>query len=766
MSCESNNYWTNFDLFYAVKRICEEKNVSMYKRHKLVAEDILYELGELSINSTQSDEEKKLIQSFTMKYFRVISKFEPYRMNFERPAIQNYGREIFWTIKDKNPIDDSDVIMLSQESSSSQECIPQESDTNSRNYKSLGDLKLGSNQMRKRLRPIVDEIKNHAMINKIDVTRLLGLLIHNINYSATGEGSKSKAAIGISLFTENVPDSEMSNDQALSVLTKYKLGKRQYTDLRLDLKSYTLLPTYNNVKVHKDMLLPKTDILPETLVGIKFLYKDALISHFTRFFEMHPELKSLSYKSLIKDGCDGSGKHSIYNQIDNVNVNNMMSYMFVVLEIYENNGNVDQQDEMAPIFTDPLPNSADASRPIALIMGKESSESLGEFIPIIQNEIAEIQEDGLCIFNNDRAINVTIEIKSTMTDGKIKKLLTGRGGAYCIVSNCTRENGNIAQKYLDGFPLEGVSLKELWDMFFSIEKDGKISEKIPTNGIGLTQKPLLSSTNVDYLANLHALMRIFEWALKTVYHRRGGIHTWEEHDEDRKILKIMKKEVTQILEEKTGIKVDQPDSTGAGGNSNTGNTVRRIFWNQDYRNLLVECAPEEDQKSLKVIFRNLAIITRLISSDFKINVEKLDIICKETAVLILNHFNGQIRIPDTLHVLLGHVCSLVEANGGHGFKKLSEEPLESNNKLIRKFRESLARKTNQLENLTDVATRLWVKSDPIIRSLKRALYCKVCDKFSDHTMRSSQCPQKIIYSPRQSDDAFLLQFIVNQDGNI
>ena len=98
----------------------------------------------------------------------------------------------------------------------------------------------------------------------------------------------------------------------------------------------------------------------------------------------------------------------------------MMSYMFVVLEIYENNGNVDQQDEMASIFTDPLPNSADASRPIALIMGKESSESLGEFIPIIQNEIAEIQEDGLCIFNNDRSINVTIEIKSTMTDGKIK----------------------------------------------------------------------------------------------------------------------------------------------------------------------------------------------------------------------------------------------------------------------------------------------------------------------------------------------------------
>ena len=334
------------------------------------------------------------------------------------------------------------------------------------------------------------------------------------------------------------------------------------------------------------------------------------------------------------------------------------------------------------------------------------------------------------------------------------------------MSNCTRENGNIAQRYIDGFPMEGVSLQELWEMFFSIEKDGHISKKIPTNvRIGLTCKPLLTSTNVNYLPILHVLLRIFDWCLKVVYHRRGYIISWVEHDADRKILKIMKKEVTEILEKKTGIKVDQPDPTGAGGNSNTGNTVRRIFWNQENRNLLAECVPKQDQKSLKSIFVNLAIISRLISSDYKINIDKLDIICKETATMIISDFHGEIRIPDTLHVLLAHVCALVEANGGHGFKKLSEEPLESNNKFVRKFRETLARKTNQLENLTDVATRLWVKSDPIIRSKKRDLYCKVCDKFSDHTMRSSQCPQKIIYSPKQSDDTFLLQFIVTQDAN-
>ena len=130
---------------------------------------------------------------------------------------------------------------------------------------------------------------------------------------------------------------------------------------------------------------------------------------------------------------------------------------------------------------------------------------------------------------------------------------------------------------------------------------------------------------------------------------------------------------------------------------------------------------------IKFIFRYLAIILRLASSDQKINVDKLDIMCKDTATMILNGFNGEIMIPNTLHVLLAHVCALIDANGGYGLKMLSEEPLESNNKYIRQFRENLARKTNQIENLTDVSTRFWIKSDPVVRSLKRELYCKLCE---------------------------------------
>ena len=54
MAGELNRDWTNFDLFNAVKKICEEKGLSLYTQHRMVAQEILYELGEISIDSTQS----------------------------------------------------------------------------------------------------------------------------------------------------------------------------------------------------------------------------------------------------------------------------------------------------------------------------------------------------------------------------------------------------------------------------------------------------------------------------------------------------------------------------------------------------------------------------------------------------------------------------------------------------------------------------------------------------------------------------------------
>ena len=56
----------------------------------------------------------------------------------------------------------------------------------------------------------------------------------------------------------------------------------------------------------------------------------------------------------------------------------------------------------------------------------------------------------------------------------------------------------------------------------------------------------------------------------------------------------------------------------------------------------------------------------------------------------------------------------MEENDGHGLGNLDESRLEASNKLIRKFRTLLARKSSQMDNMTDVIHRLWVNTDPLL----------------------------------------------------
>ena len=60
------NYWTNFDLLDAVKTISAQKSLSYTKAHLSVAE-LLYQTGELSCHSSQSEEDKLYIKQFRNK---------------------------------------------------------------------------------------------------------------------------------------------------------------------------------------------------------------------------------------------------------------------------------------------------------------------------------------------------------------------------------------------------------------------------------------------------------------------------------------------------------------------------------------------------------------------------------------------------------------------------------------------------------------------------------------------------------------------------
>ena len=109
-----------------------------------------------------------------------------------------------------------------------------------------------------------------------------------------------------------------------------------------------------------------------------------------------------------------------------------------------------------------------------------------------------------------------------------------------------------------------------------------------------------------------------------------------------------------------------------------------------------------------------------------------------------------------MHQILAHSAALIDANDSTGLGAFFEEPLEHNNKNLRKYRESLARKTSQSANLSDVLTSLWIKSDPIIKCHRQVVNYSFCGE--EHNVRS--CPRKqVMHSSCLSFEDHLLSSI-------
>ena len=93
-----------------------------------------------------------------------------------------------------------------------------------------------------------------------------------------------------------------------------------------------------------------------------------------------------------------------------------------------------------------------------------------------------------------------------------------------------------------------------------------------------------------------------------------------------------------------------------------------------------------------------------------INEETLEIHCKDTYQLIIDHFTWA-NVTPTLHKVLAHSVELMSRfNEGRGIKAFSEG-LESCNKHIRRYRELLVRKETFEDNIRDVFARLLCQSN-------------------------------------------------------
>ena len=126
------------------------------------------------------------------------------------------------------------------------------------------------------------------------------------------------ADIGMKLFQQEPVAKELCLDEALYMLSAYKLGRSGYTNLRFDMKKRVEFPAYYRVKQHKDLITPQIDSLSE-VTGVSFSLVASVQIHFKRLITLLGiALQPGSYTMVAKEGLDGSGRHAIYNQLGNV----------------------------------------------------------------------------------------------------------------------------------------------------------------------------------------------------------------------------------------------------------------------------------------------------------------------------------------------------------------------------------------------------------------------------------------------------------------
>ncbi|KAI6659736.1 hypothetical protein LOD99_10705 [Oopsacas minuta] len=249
----------------------------------------------------------------------------------------------------------------------------------------------------------------------------------------------------------------------------------------------------------------------------------------------------------------------------------------------------------------------------------------------------------------------------------------------------------------------------------------------------LTHQPI-SEINMHPASQLHSYTGVFRWFNLLVYHLRIEKFTWSPTSP---VIKESMKFLQTFIQEKTGLKVDQPNSSG--GTTSTGNVARRAFSDEtEYLECILSTVAIQYRLILSKIHTQLSAILRVFNSSHKANILELGKLCKDTYLVILDSFPWASMTP-TLHKLLAHSEELIrESNSSCGLKAFLAEGKESCTKSVRKYRENLARKVSFETNIMDIFVRLTSQSYPTLVNYRTILTCERCGQ-SGHTTRSKCC---------------------------
>jgi len=285
-----------------------------------------------------------------------------------------------------------------------------------------------------------------------------------------------------------------------------------------------------------------------------------------------------------------TGRHKEYNSesslAEGIDTTHMMVAGIALTSIQINDEN------KSSVFQDRHLSSSNAERPLILAPGKETRVFLAETLKEIEMGVEKLKDP----FNlslkksngNELRVEAKITIDVSQLDGKALAVSLGLGGAYCTGCTTSEEDGKNPDriKQLFRFNRSIENIQQTFDDLVQVDADGNsFIPRAPgdySTRTGVTQNPLTQNIDLTKVIPItHAYIRVLSYfedqayrINAKVYKMGKGVRTTEE---EKMQLKNAKTEFRkQAMEGDLHMKLDEPDPSGSGGNTDTA-AVARVF---------------------------------------------------------------------------------------------------------------------------------------------------------------------------------------------
>ena len=552
---------------------------------------------------------------------------------------------------------------------------------------------------------------------------------------------------------EGKDETRVEESVALNLREEMQIGRTAYQTLKRVMKQYQVeYPTWDDLNKNIATFMPEMEHTYDdngNFNGVVFNLKDMLEKTIERVLnladledEVIEDIKQYGLVAKVNSGADGSGDHQVYNQasslVEGIDTTHIIFSGFTLISLHVNNLSNTE------IFRERSPQSSEAERPLQIVPGKEDDETFGKVMQRLNREVDMLNNQEFEMKCNIGQVKIKTDAHIKQLDGKAQATASGLRGAYCKCCKVKRKAAKDVNRIKQGFTMDR-DIVTTWQLFDDLaDEDGNVDLGSNAERYGLTQEPMVTTEILKQFPITHAYINLLRYFCMLIYRTNSGLsgptlpmgkHLTKKQWDD---FKKAKNEFREKAKQSLGLKVDQPT---IGGSTNTGNVARRFFESRNRQKIIdLFNGTESEKKALGELHRRFSVILKLISSKkTTIDVDSMEQYCTDTYVLLVESFGQWATVPGVVHHLLAHSAERIRLNEYKGLGEWSEEGLEACNKLVRRFRKMLARKTNLKDNFTDVIKRLLVRSDPTVRSHKRVFICSHCNA-KGHTKRS--CPSR------------------------